>query len=678
MKKIALSLFVVLTALTNVFAQNFEAECPSGQMLNFKIIDQENHYVEISTNTNIHGHLILPENVTYQNQDYTVKEIGAHAFDECQGITGSLIIPNTITSIKEFAFYYTGIEELTIGESVEMISDYAFASCSNISKVYFNAINCEIISYWISAQAGAELHIGPNVQRINDQTFSNCYWFQGQIDLPESLTYIGDYAFYDCYGFTGSLSIGDNVTYIGEGAFFQCYGLSGSLTIGNGVTTIGDLAFADCFYLSGPLTIGNSVTHIGSYAFSNCSELTGPLTIGNSVTSIDDYAFSDCLSLSGLLTLSDNLVTIGESAFYDCRNLTGSLDFGDHVTVIGANAFSSCQGLTGIIELPNSLTSIGNNAFSDCSISGTLNIPTSVTSIGTNPIAGCNNINAIIVEDGNPNYYSEGNTLIEKGSKKLISGIKNSQVPDDVKTIGDIAFYACTGLSEVTFGSQLTEIERNAFYNCTHLTTIHSNAVVPPLSDQQAFYNVPTYLTMTVPCGSFDAYWNDNTWSMFNNIIEQGNFEIKVISSNLTYGNAELIQAPSCDNGGQTIVSATAQPRYKFDSWTVDGVVVSRESTYTFTASEDLILVASFLPETGIDENDLVGIEIYPNPVKDQLHISAKDLCRIEILNGTGQILASIACNADETAIDMSHYTSGLYLIRIIGKDSVCKQIIKM
>ena len=91
MKKLALSLFVVLTTFANVFAQSFEAECPSGQMLNFKIIDPENRYVEISTNTNIHGHLILPETVSYQNQDYTVKEIGAHAFDECQGITGSLI-----------------------------------------------------------------------------------------------------------------------------------------------------------------------------------------------------------------------------------------------------------------------------------------------------------------------------------------------------------------------------------------------------------------------------------------------------------------------------------------------------------------------------------------------------------------------------------------------------------
>ena len=654
MKKLALSLFVVLTTFANVFAQSFEAECPSGQMLNFKIIDPENRYVEISTNTNIHGHLILPETVSYQNQDYTVKEIGAHAFDECQGITGSLIIPNTITSIKEFAFYYTGIEELTIGESVESINGFAFGSCNNLSKVYFNAINCVAAPAWISVQEGAELHIGPNVQRLNDKIFSNCHDFQGPLDLPESLIYIGDNAFFDCSGFTGSLNIGDNVTNIGDNAFFNCSGFTGSLNIGDNVTNIGEGAFFSCKNLSGPLTIGNNVTTIGYRAFGSCTSLSGPLSLG------------------------DNLVAIGESAFYYCSNLTGSLDFGNNITTIGKSAFDCCTKLSGPIELPNSLISIGDYAFAECSISGTLTIPASVTSIGINPIAGCNNINAVIVEDNNPNYYSEGNSLIEKGSNKLISGTRDSQIPDDAKVIGCAAFYACTGLSEVTFGSQLTEIEGLAFYNCTHLTTIHSNAVVPPLSDQQAFYNVPTYLTMTVPCGSFDAYWNDNTWSMFNNIIEQGNFEIKVISSNLTYGNAELIQAPSCDNGGQTIVSATAQPRYKFDSWTVDGVVVSRESTYTFTASEDLILVASFLPETGIDENDLVGIEIYPNPVKDQLHISAKDLCRIEILNGTGQILASIACNADETAIDMSHYTSGLYLIRIIGKDSVCKQIIKM
>lgn len=632
MKKLVLTLFVALATITNIFAQSFEAECPSGQMLKFHVIDQENHYVAISSHQEVQGHLILPETVSYQGQEFTVTEIESDAFYQCHDIVGSLTIPNTITAIQYEAFAYCdGIEELTIGEAVESISDFAFYYCDNISIVNFNAINCVTQRYWISTREnGTELHIGPNVQRLNYEVFSYCYYFNGQIDLPESLTYIGDRAFEYCQNITGSINIGDNVTYIGEEAFFSCKGLSGALSIGNSVSSIGDRAFGSCNNLTGPLSLGENVTSIGEYTFHGCS------------------------------------------------NLTGSLNFGNHLCSIGKGAFENCTSISGPIELPNSLDSIGDYALGHCAISGNLTIPANVISIGVNPFYGCNDIDAINVEAANPNYYSEGNTIIERSSKKLISGIKSSQIPDDVKTIGNAAFSNCTGLTEVTFGSELTEIEKNAFYNCTHLTNIYSNAVVPPIVNQQAFYNVPTYLTMTVPCGSFDAYWNDNTWSMFNNIIELGNFDVKVISSNIAYGNAQLTQAPSCENGGQTIVTATAQPGYKFDSWTVDGMVVSRESTYTFTAHEDLIIIASFIPETGVEENNLGCIDIYPNPVLDVLHIDGKDLVRIEIVNSIGQILETFTCDKEETTIDMSQYQPGLYLIRMIGEGSASKQIIKL
>ena len=49
-------------------------------------------------------HVIIPENVTYNDVTYKVTEIGAHAFDECSEMT-SVYIPNTVTVINESAFW---------------------------------------------------------------------------------------------------------------------------------------------------------------------------------------------------------------------------------------------------------------------------------------------------------------------------------------------------------------------------------------------------------------------------------------------------------------------------------------------------------------------------------------------------------------------------------------------
>jgi len=136
--------------------------------------------------------------------------IGSNAFYYCNGLTGSLVIPDSVTTIGDYAF---------------------------------------------------------------NMGFSSDSW-SGPLTIGNSVTSIGSYAFRYCIGLTGDLVIPDSVTSIGSYAFYYCQGFNGSLTIGNSVTTITSYSFGGCSGLTGPLVIPNSVTSISNYAFFYCSLLT--------------------------------------------------------------------------------------------------------------------------------------------------------------------------------------------------------------------------------------------------------------------------------------------------------------------------------------------------------------------------------------------------------------------
>ena len=128
----------------------------------------------------------------------------------------------------------------------------------------------------------------------------------------------------------------------------------------------------------------------------------------------------------------------------------------------------SYTGTSHEMVIPDSLddhpvVAIGDQAFNFLPIE-TATLPDTVRSIGNMAFYQCANLKQVTIQDG---VVSIGTCCF--GGDPLLEEVT---IPETVETVDDFAFLACASLKEVSFGSALKKIGASAFQMCATLNKV--------------------------------------------------------------------------------------------------------------------------------------------------------------------------------------------------------------
>ena len=128
-----------------------------------------------------------------------------------------------------------------------------------------------------------------------------------------------------------------------------------------------------------------------------------------------------------------------------------------------------------------------------------LTIGNRVSSIG-GAFSGCTALTSIVVDEGNQVYDSRNNcnAIIETATNIPLLGCKTTIIPNSVVSIGDGAFYCCSGLTSVTIPNSVTSIGYYAFGSCSDLTSVAIPNSVVSIGDR-AFEGCSGLTSVAIP-----------------------------------------------------------------------------------------------------------------------------------------------------------------------------------
>ena len=457
--------------------------------------------------------ITLPNNLTH---------IGLNAFRACHSLT-QVLIPASVTNIDGSAFECcTGLTDVVFeGNSLEFGSGATFYDCTSLKNVFFNGTRAD----WTASRgsSGSVLPAAAQIYYKNDLISSgtcgdNSSGNNTQWKLTKAGTLIITVG-------TGCTEGGIADFAYGKAPWYQDIYDSGirCLIIGSGIKTIGSYAFADCTDLA-EIIVPDGVISIGDGAFQQNSGAKR-VVLPPSTVYIGHGALRDCSALTSV-SLPDSMSNrLFLDMFEGCTNLK-SVDIPDGITDIYEGDLASCPNWTDIYydnwgrvwnrvvsnvrdSIPDRMNVHFKDNIYDSGSCGE-NVTWTLTADGTLTISGTGAMTDYTYDSRSPWYscrtyikrvvMQQGVTSIGDHAFWDCSGLTSVTIPDGVTSIGGDAFSGCTALTSVTIPGSVTSIGGGAFSGCTSLTSVAIPSSVTEIGGS-AFSGCTGLTSVTIPDG---------------------------------------------------------------------------------------------------------------------------------------------------------------------------------